>query len=88
VNSEANARRITFVEQCFGSSGQVMKLVSCVCVLTKYVYTNNLITCKYWVKCYVLNSATEMFNWMSLMFSIYWGISTIVCDLCFVLIFF
>jgi len=23
VNSEANARRVTFIEQCFGASGQV-----------------------------------------------------------------
>jgi len=27
VNSEANARRIAFVEQCFGSSGQVKHAV-------------------------------------------------------------
>jgi len=26
ANSEANARRIAFVEQCFGSSGQVVIL--------------------------------------------------------------
>ena len=30
VNSEANARRIAFVEQCFGSSGQVKDGVHCV----------------------------------------------------------
>jgi len=38
VNSEANARRIAFVEQCFGSSGQVkhafpIMLLSCLVFL-------------------------------------------------------
>lgn len=41
MNSEANARRITMVESCFGSSGQVSQIPTTEC-LKELHFVNNI----------------------------------------------